>query len=217
MLLIFVGPPGSGKGTMASMLKDYYNFETFSIGDALREEVKKGTELGKIIDSYISKGDLVPDDIATQIIQSNLDADKNFILDGYPRNINQAHLLDNILKNINKKIDRVLYFNVDDEILVDRIANRLVCPKCNRIYHKKVQKPQRLWYCDFDGTELVQRKDDNEEALRERLKVYHEITKPVIDYYMEKDLVSEVSGDFPTIEERFEVVKKILNLSEVAS
>lgn len=217
MLLIFVGPPGSGKGTMASMLKDYYGFETFSIGDALREEVKKGTELGKVIDSYISKGNLVPDDIATQIIQNSLSTDKHFILDGYPRNINQAYLLDGILKEINKVIDKVVYFNVDDETLVDRIVNRLICPKCNRIYHRKVQKPQKLWYCDFDGAELVQRQDDNEESLRERLRVYHSITSPLIDLYKERGLVSEVAGDFSTIEERFEVVKKVLNLSEKAS
>ncbi|MDD5697278.1 MAG: adenylate kinase [Victivallaceae bacterium] len=194
--LIFLGAPGAGKGTASSALTEREPLAHISTGDILRAEIKNGTELGKSAAVLMEKGGLVPDDLVAGMVKSRLrqpDCDNGFILDGFPRTVNQANLLDQALKEIGRKIDAVIYFEVDDEILLQRLTARISCGKCGRIYNKLFLPPKQENICDDCNTALFQRPDDSRETAEERLKVFYKNTQPLIDYYRERKLLTSIT------------------------
>lgn len=197
MNIVFLGPPGAGKGTQAKILIERYGIPQISTGDMLREHRAKGTELGKKAQEYMDKGQLVPDEIILDMVKERLsqpDCEKGFILDGFPRTVAQAEALDRILSEMGKKLDFALALVVPDELLIERLTGRRTCKNCGMMYHIKYKPPKVEGICDLCGGELYQRPDDNEETVRNRLKVYHESTAPLIDYYKSKGILREVDG-----------------------
>ena len=193
MKLVLIGCPGAGKGTQAKMLSKKYGIAHISTGDLLREQIKKGTELGKKVSEIINAGGLVSDDIVSAMLAERIkddDCKKGYILDGYPRNVSQAEGLDSIVGSL----DKVICYDVDDDVIVDRMSGRRSCPKCGKMYHVKYNPPKTEGVCDDCGETLIQRKDDNEETVLNRLKVYHETTAPVIDFYDNKGILIRTSG-----------------------
>ena len=193
MKLVLIGCPGAGKGTQAKMLSKKYGIAHISTGDLLREQIKKGTELGKKVSEIINAGGLVSDDIVSAMLAERIkddDCKKGYILDGYPRNVSQAEGLDSIVGSL----DKVICYDVDDDVIVDRMSGRRSCPKCGKMYHVKYNPPKTEGVCDDCGETLIQRKDDNEQTVLNRLKVYHETTAPVIDFYDNKGILLRTSG-----------------------
>lgn len=204
MKLVLIGCPGAGKGTQAKKLSKHFDIAHISTGDLLREQISKGTELGKKVSEIINAGGLVSDDIVSAMLAERIKADdcKNgFILDGYPRNVSQAEGLEAIIG----KLDKVICYEVEDSIIVDRMTGRRGCPKCGQMFHVKYNPPKQDSVCDACGEALIQRKDDNEETVVNRLKVYHETTAPVINYYADKGILLQVNG-VGDIEEIFNTV-----------
>ncbi len=196
MNLIFLGPPGAGKGTYASRLGIRLDIPHISTGDIFREEMKKQTELGKLAASYINKGNLVPDEVTIDIVKKRLsepDCEKGFILDGFPRTIAQA----DGLEHAEIKIDHVFNFLVGEEVLIKRMSGRRTCKRCGAIYHIETLKPKTPGICDKCGSELVQREDEKPEIIKDRLRVYEEKTAPLIDYYRKRGLLIDTDGDRP--------------------
>ena len=192
-----MGPPGAGKGTLAKQLMTSLHLVHISTGDMFREAIKAGTELGKLAKSFIDHGDLVPDDVTIGIVKERLSQDdcKNgFLLDGFPRTLAQANALSEISESINRPIDVVVNLDCDNKELIRRICGRRVCKKCGAPYHIETMKPKVDGVCDICGSPLVQRADDNEEALTVRLKHYVEETKPLLDYYEEKGLLKNFNS-----------------------
>ena len=209
--MIFLGPPGAGKGTYASRLTPILGIPHISTGDIVRDEIKAQTELGKTIKEYSDKGELVPDEIIIKLLAKRLrkpDYEKGFILDGFPRTIKQAEALERIMK-----IDLVINLNVPDEIIIKRLSNRLTCRRCGTIYNKLTLKPKRENICDKCGGQLYQREDDKPEVIQERLNVYRKKTEPLIEYYRKKDLLKTVScNDLMTPPEVIvEKIKLVIN------
>ncbi|MBL6664644.1 MAG: adenylate kinase [Rickettsiales bacterium] len=198
MNVIFLGAPGSGKGTQAQMLSKELDIPQISTGDALRKEVEEQSEVGKLAKSYMDAGDLVPDEVVVNIIKNRIiedDCQKGFVLDGFPRNIAQAQVLDSMLESLSKKIDKVFNFDVDAEILVKRITGRYTCKSCNAVYNKFFKQPKEEGVCDnCQGTEFNNRADDNEETLRSRLKVYNDLSKPLIGHYEKNNLLLNIKA-----------------------
>jgi len=197
MNLIFLGAPGAGKGTQAKKVSEKYGIPQISTGDMLREAVAKGTELGKKAKEYMDKGELVPDEIVIGIVKERLqqpDCERGFILDGFPRTLAQAKALDEMLKELNKKIDGVINIAVPEEEVVKRIVNRRTCRNCGAVYHLIYNPPKEDNKCDKCGGELYQRDDDKEETVRERFRVYKQNTEPLIDYYRKKGVLYDVDG-----------------------
>jgi len=207
--IVMLGPPGSGKGTYASRLTNILGVPHISTGDIVREEIKAGTEIGKKIKEYSDRGELVPDEIIVRLLIERLrkpDAQKGFILDGFPRTIRQAEVLKEI-----SKIDLVINLNVPDEIIIQRLSNRLVCKRCGAIYNRLTLKPKVDEICDLCSGELYQREDDKPEVVRERLNVYKRSTEPLIEYYRREGILKDVyCNDLMTPPE--EVVKKIIEI-----
>lgn len=193
MKLVFMGPQGSGKGTQAQILKDELKIPHISTGDIFREAAEQGTEMGiKAKEEYWEKGNLVPDEITNQIVKERLeqeDCKAGFILDGYPRTLDQAQALDEITK-----IDHVILINISDEESIKRISGRRTCKECGKIYHVVRNPPPEEGKCECGG-EIIQRDDDTEEKLKTRLKAYHEQTQPVVEYYKQKGMLKEVNGE----------------------
>lgn len=192
-----MGAPGTGKGTMSALIKDSYDVVHVSTGDMLRQAVAEKTAVGLKAQEYMNKGALVPDEIIHDIILERLAKDdirKGFLFDGYPRTLEQAVDLDKILDTLDMKIDRVINLEVGDEILKDRITGRRTCKDCKEIYHIRNKAPKVEGICDVCGGELVQRKDDTLEALSTRLETYYASTRPVIEYYERKGLVSTIDA-----------------------
>jgi adenylate kinase len=197
MNIVFLGPPGAGKGTQAKILIERYGIPQISTGDMLREHRAKGTELGKKAQEYMDKGQLVPDEIILGMVKKRLsqpDCQKGFILDGFPRTVAQAEALDKLLSEMGKKLDFALALIVPDDLLVERLTGRRTCKICGMMYHIKYKPPKVEGKCDVCGGELYQRPDDNEETVRNRLKVYHEQTAPLIEYYKNKGILREIDG-----------------------
>ncbi len=208
MKLVLIGCPGAGKGTQAKMLSKKFDIAHISTGDLLREQMKKGTELGKRVSEIMNTGGLVSDDIVSAMLADRIkedDCKKGYILDGYPRNVAQAQGLD----DITGPLDKVICYEVADDVIVDRMTGRRSCPECGRMYHIAYNPPKIQNKCDECGAELIQRKDDNEETVLNRLKVYHETTAPVIDYYRNRGILMTVSG-VGDIEEIFNKVASAL-------
>ncbi|MDX9859395.1 MAG: adenylate kinase [Rhodospirillales bacterium] len=198
MNLILLGAPGAGKGTQAKRLQDTLCIIQLSTGDMLRAEVASGSELGRKAETLIQAGRLVPDDMIIDLIANRIDQEdckKGFILDGFPRTVPQAHALDGLLAEKKLKIDHVLVLDSDDEALVERITGRFTCAKCGAGYHEKFHRPKVDGVCDKCGGKVFTRRaDDTVETIRARLKTFHEVTTPIIDYYREKGVVSVVNG-----------------------
>lgn len=200
MRLVLLGPPGAGKGTQASAIVERYKIPHISTGDILRFNIKNGTKLGIKSKSYIDKGLLVPDELVVLIVKDRLnDADckDGFLLDGFPRNVKQAEALDSELKAMGIKLDRVVNIQADRDVLIERAIGRRICKECGKTYHIKYNPPKVEDICDLDGSPLYQRDDDNEDTVGTRIKVYHEQTQPLIDYYQEKGLLLDVDGTKP--------------------
>ena len=190
--IILMGPPGAGKGTLAKQLKDELNLVHISTGDMFRDAIKAQTELGKLAQNYINRGDLVPDDVTIGLVRERLSQDdcaNGFLLDGFPRTLPQAEALSEMTKEISREIDVVVNLDCDNKELVRRISGRRVCRNCGAPYHIVTLKPKKEGVCDLCGGELYQRKDDNEEALKVRLEHYVQDTKPLLDYYANKGLL----------------------------
>lgn len=199
--IILMGPPGAGKGTLAKKLVAKYGFAHISTGDMFREAISKQTELGKLADSYISKGNLVPDEVTIAIVKDRLsqkDLDNGFLLDGFPRTLPQAEALQTISKEINRPIDVVIDVNCDHDELVKRISGRRVCKKCGTPFHIVNVKPKVEGICDNCGGPLYQRNDDNEEALKVRLQHYVKDTEPLINYYSNLGLLNSFDSSGST-------------------
>ena len=190
MRIVILGPPGSGKGTYSSRLSARLGIPHISTGDIFREEIKSGSELGQSISEYVSNGRLVPDDIVNKVMEKRLskeDCGKGFILDGYPRTIQQAEFLDKA-----SKIDVVINLNVPDEVIVRRLSSRLICTKCSAIYNKITLPPKVNGICDKCGGELYQREDDKPEVVRERIKIYKKEVAPILEYYHKTGVVFDL-------------------------
>ena len=212
MKLIFIGPPGSGKGTQAKRLAQRFGIPHISTGDMLREAVAAGTPVGRQAASIMSAGQLVPDDVMIEIINERLakaDARKGFILDGFPRTLVQAEKLDALVGN-GKGGLRVLQLLVPDDAIVRRITLRRTCAQCGAIYHLENQPPANDSVCDRCGAEVVARPDDTEEAVRKRLESFHRQTLPVATHYQSKNLLRTVDGIGP-VDEVFERIEKSLS------
>ena len=197
MKLIIMGPPGAGKGTQAALIKDTYQIPHISTGDMFREAIKNETPLGVEAKGYIDKGLLVPDSVTIGLVKerlANKDCQEGFLLDGFPRTIPQAEALNIILAELNIKLDAVVNIDVDDSVLIDRIVGRRVCPVCKAGYHVKYLQPKVEGICDECGGQLVQRKDDTEETVKNRLEVYANQTKPLLEFYNQFGLVKNING-----------------------
>lgn len=215
MNIILLGPPGSGKGTQAAKISEMYDIPAISTGDMLREAISAGTPLGKQADSYMSKGELVPDDVVVGIVRDRLkekDCEKGFILDGFPRSIGQAKELDNIMEAIGKRIDVVLNISVEDEEIIRRLSRRRVCADCHNVYHLDFKPTEREGVCDNCGGEVMQRADDNEDTVKHRLEVYREQSEPLIGYYDKRGILSDVPGDKP-IDQVMKTVSQLIEAS----
>ena len=198
MRMVLLGPPGAGKGTQAVMLAEKKGFLHLSTGDILRENVKRGTDIGKKAKAFMEKGELVPDDIVIEMMLDtikNAKAKKDFILDGFPRTVYQAKKLDAELHKLKLAIDMVVYFKTSVETVILRLTGRRLCSKCGANYHIVNMPPKKQGVCDKCGSELYQRKDDNEETIKKRLEVYNSQTKELIDYYKAQGILEEVSGN----------------------
>ncbi len=198
--IILLGAPGAGKGTQAEILAKRTGLPHISSGDIFRENLKKQTELGKLAQKYMSKGELVPDDVTIAMIKERLsrpDCAKGAILDGFPRTPAQAKALDEMLEELGGKVVAVPFIKVPEEELVERLSGRLVCKANGHIFHKKYNPPKVPGICDYDGSELYQREDDKPEVVRNRIRVYLEQTAPLIDFYRARGLLVEIDGNQP--------------------
>lgn len=187
-----MGPPGIGKGTYASAVSKKYGIPHISTGDIFREEIKRGSPLGLKVKEYVSRGELVPDDIVIEVVRRRLsreDCRKGFILDGYPRTLRQAEALDEITK-----IDLVLNFVAPDEIIIERVSGRIICSKCGAIYHEKWRPPRKPGVCDVCGGRVIKREDDRPEVVKHRLELYKRQFAPIIEYYRRKGLLVDVDA-----------------------
>ena len=218
MYIVMLGAPGSGKGTTAKILAKKTNLPHISTGDMFREQIKKDTELGKLANSYISKGQLVPDEVTIHIVEDRLtweDAQNGVILDGFPRTLEQAKALDEILEKQAKKVDIVPELIISDDVIIDRILHRATCSnkECGAIYNTEFRKPKVEGICDICGSALVTRTDDNRETIQNRLEVYRKNSKDLISYYQEKGILVSIEPEDPTAENASEqVVNKILEI-----
>jgi len=211
--ILFIGAPGSGKGTQSRELTEKFNFVQLSTGDLLRSAIKEKTELGLKASSYMDKGQLVPDALILDLVQSFITSHsgKSVIFDGFPRTVEQAKSLRKMLESIGQKIDSVIYFKINPQILIDRLTGRRTCANCGEIFHVHTKPSTKGDKCDKCGGELVHRKDDHADVISERLKQFETNTSPTIDYFRETGDLVVVNGELqPDIV--FKEIKKSLNI-----
>ena len=201
MIIVFLGPPGAGKGTQCKILAERYNLKHLSSGDILRRERREATPLGQKAQKYMDSGQLVPDDLIVAMMSKEITGGSDngsaaaVILDGFPRTIHQAQELDKALEDAGKNVDAVLNLQVDDDKLENRITGRRSCSACGTAYHITFNKPKQEGICDKDDAELLQRSDDTEEVVRCRIQTYHEQTAPLVTYYQEKGNIHSIDGN----------------------
>ncbi len=212
MRLVILGPPGSGKGTRAKIIGRMFGHPVITTGAILRETVAAGTEYGKIAEEYMNKGELVRDDVVIGIMEERLrkpDVEAGFVLDGFPRSVNQARALDRILNKMGAVLDVVMYVTAKPETILSRLSLRWSCPKCGAIYHLKDMPPKVEGVCDECGSKLVQRDDDKEEIILHRLEVYDQQTFPILERYERLGKVRKISGELE-IDEIPGEIKRVL-------
>ena len=195
--LVLLGPPGAGKGTQAERLVEDFELPYYSTGIILREAVAEGSELGKEAKGYMESGELVPDELISRAVAERFDsgeADNGFLLDGFPRTVGQAEVLDEILEGRGRKLTGVLLIEAPDDEVVRRLSGRRTCAKGGHVYHVEFDPPKNDNVCDQDGSRLIQREDDKPETVRKRLAVYHNQTEPLIEWYRDKDLLVRFDG-----------------------
>ena len=214
--IIFIAPPAAGKGTQSKLVSEEYNIPHISTGDLLREESQKGTELGKQVQEIMSRGDLVSNEIITKLLEKRItspDCKNGYILDGYPRNLEQAKIYDNLLKKLNYDKGVVIFFDIDKDLALERTLSRIVCPNCGSSYNLLVEelKPKVDNICDRCHHELNRRKDDTKEVFINRFDTYIKSTKDLIEYYDNLGMLYKINVGTKSAEEIFEEVKKVLN------
>ncbi|ELC8443664.1 adenylate kinase [Clostridium perfringens] len=212
MKIVLLGPPGAGKGTQAKSISNRYSIPHISTGDIFRKNISENTPLGIEAKTYMDNGQLVPDEVTINMVKDRLQQDdcKNgYLLDGFPRTVHQAEALDNFLTEREESIDTALLIEVPKEFILERMTGRRVCPSCGASYHIKFNPPANDGKCDLCGSDVIQRKDDTEETVKERLDVYENQTQPLIDFYKNKKQLSVVDGT-QAINEVFESICKIL-------
>lgn len=196
--LILIGPPGVGKGTQAALLEERLGLTPLSSGTIFRSEIDAQTDLGRLAESYIKHGELVPNGITIEMMAKRIRTDSvrksGFVLDGFPRTVRQATALDEMLGEMEMHLDKVISIDASDELVVSRLSGRMGCTKCGEIYHAVNKPPKREGLCDKCNGPLIVRADDKPETIRERLRVFREQTQPVIDYYREKEMLQVVDG-----------------------
>lgn len=212
--IIFIAPPAAGKGTQSDLLVKKYGYVHISTGDLLRNEVASGSELGNKLSDIMKSGALVSDDIVTELLKNRLDQDdarRGFILDGYPRNVNQAKVLDELASSLGISLDVAIYLDMDSEIAMHRALGRLTCPQCGRGFNKyeSVMKPIKDNICDDCGVELQGRSDDNEETFKIRYNTYIDNTKPLLEYYDEKRILKTIDNS-GTPDETFKSIESVI-------
>ena len=198
MKILLIGPPGGGKGTQAKKLSSKFNIPQISTGDMLRDHVKRMSELGIEAKEFMDKGELVPDELILKMMKSKLsdnDCNNGYILDGFPRTLPQAKGLDALLDNIDSNLDKVIIIKVDDDVIIDRMSGRRVHKSSGRIYHIKYNPPKNEGLDDITNEPLSIRSDDKKETVKNRLKIYHDLTKPLINFYNIKNILFEVNGE----------------------
>lgn len=198
--IVLLGPPGAGKGTQAQIISKTLSIPHVSSGDIFRENLKNQTDLGKLAQTFMDRGALVPDDVTIAMIQERLsrpDCSNGALLDGFPRTPTQAKALDEILSENKQKIDCVPYINVPGEVLIERLGGRWTCPKCGFVYHEKFNPPTNPGICDKDQSELYQRSDDKADTVKKRIDVYWDQTSPLIEYYRMNGTLAEIDGTQP--------------------
>lgn len=213
MIIIMLGAPGAGKGTQAERICSSYSLPHISTGDIFRANIKGNTDLGREAKSYMDRGELVPDELTVRILKDRVsqeDCKGGYVLDGFPRTIPQAEALDEMLETLGIKADHAIDVEVPDDNIVRRMGGRRSCPNCGQIFHIEYAKPEKEGICDKCGTALVIRDDDRDETVRNRLKVYHEQTQPLIDYYKKSGILKEVDGT-RSPDQVFEDIKGILS------
>ncbi|BDU67445.1 MAG: adenylate kinase [Candidatus Tyloplasma litorale] len=210
MILIFLGPPGSGKGTISEKMVQNHNFKHISTGDIFRKTISNGTPLGIKVKQIINSGNLVDDKTTWEVAKDALEKfdlnSENIILDGYPRNIDQSFFLEKWLKEQSITNLKEIYFEISKDVIIKRLTSRMVCDKCGRTYNKLTLKPKIEWKCDDDNSELIQRKDDREENVKVRLETYEKVTAPLIKYFTQKNNLIVVKGD----DDAESIISKIL-------
>lgn len=207
-----MGLPGAGKGTQAEQIVEKYNIPHISTGDMFRAAMKNNTELGKKAKSFMDNGDLVPDEVTNGIVRERLaedDAKNGFLLDGFPRTVEQAKELENILSDLGTELDAVINIDVEKDVLMKRLTGRWICRPCGKTYHEIYNPPKVAGKCDLDGGELYQREDDKKETVENRLNVNMKQTKPLLDFYSEKGKLHSINGE-QDIKDVFVDVEKIL-------
>jgi len=201
--LIFLGPPGAGKGTQAERLVEDFDLPYYATGDILRAAVKDDSELGREAKEFMDKGDLVPDDLICRVIMERIDspeAEDGFLLDGFPRTRGQADVLDSALEERGRRLTAALLLEVADEDVVRRLSGRRICVKNSHLYHVDFDPPKREGVCDQDGSPLIQRDDDKPETVQHRLDVYHQQTQPLVEHYEKQGLLRRFDGSRPPVE-----------------
>ncbi|MCD6479075.1 MAG: nucleoside monophosphate kinase [Candidatus Diapherotrites archaeon] len=212
LFLVFMGPPGAGKSTMAKKLVSDYGLAHFSTGDIIREKLATDPEFKAEFDALVKAGKLLDDERTKQLLLEKMRASNisnGFILDGYPRTVNQAKDLERIMQELGKELNAVIYFSLPERVAIERLTKRLQCPKCGKIYNLASVKPKRANICDDCGTKLVAREDDEAKAIRKRFREYEEKTKPVVDYYRNKGLLYEIDVN-DTVEENYKKMKTLV-------
>ncbi|EBF6201510.1 adenylate kinase [Listeria monocytogenes] len=212
MKLVLMGLPGAGKGTQAEQIVEKYNIPHISTGDMFRAAMKNNTELGRKAKSFMDNGDLVPDEVTNGIVRERLsedDAKDGFLIDGFPRTVEQAQELENILSDLGTELDAVINIDVEKDVLMKRLTGRWICRTCGKTYHEIYNPPKVAGKCDLDGGELYQRDDDKKETVEKRLNVNMKQTKPLLDFYSEKGKLHNINGE-QDIKDVFVDVEKIL-------
>lgn len=196
MNIVLLGPPGAGKGTQAKILAEKYGLEHISTGDIFRELIKNSSPLGLKIKKYVETGELIPDEIVVEVVADKIKSlGRGFILDGFPRTLNQEKVFEKTLKQLDISIDKVFYFETSIDVIIKRLSGRRTCKNCSAVYHVTNLPPKKDGICDLCGGPLYQRKDDEPETVKNRLKVYEEQTVDLIEYYKKRNLLVTVNGD----------------------